>query len=385
MESTKNAEDTDDNDKLTQLQIQFNAFDEILFSVLYVFYKLPRFGHLFQSVEVLITIIQCAGVAYRVFDWPLRGIVDKTILDFFGETWRSDDFLLTMTLVLGILQIAVVFGIFVLAVLSKRGFSVIPLFLKVLQLAVILLTGMFYLPSVNVFLGGFLCFTQIQDNPNTLPKISCNGRETVVLVLGLIFILIDISFTFIIRLFDFAHNHKKGGIYTLQTGFYNIFIMILTSLIQIVGLTARGYPLAVSIVGIVIFSFLAVYPCIFQPFFSVWGNVIWGIAMQICFVVFSMGIFTFFLDQSKTYVIIIEWIVFALLVITLPLINALITYKRGISLWGVREDEETPQPVKLLKGEQRVKLLSQIEMQEKDKSWLQTPVAMIKDSDVTIH
>ncbi|KAA6370218.1 MAG: hypothetical protein EZS28_034255 [Streblomastix strix] len=311
---------------------------------------------MFQSFEILIQVIQCVGVAYRVFDWPLHGIVNQTIVDFFGETQRSNTFLLTMTLIMGILLITVAFSMIILTILVKRGILIHHLILELVHLIVVLITGIFYLPSVNVFLGGLLCYTQIKDDPSTIPKISCNGQQTAIFLIGIVFFLVSFVLTFLIRLFDFAHDHKKGGIFTQQTGFYNIYIMIVTTAIQITGIAFRGGLLVISTFGIVVFLFLAIYPCIFVPFFNVWGNVVWGIAMQICFVPFMMGIFFQFLDQSKSYITIIEWFIFAILIILLPLFNAIITYKRIVSLWAVHADEETPLPFILMHKEQRNKM-----------------------------
>ncbi|KAA6392108.1 MAG: hypothetical protein EZS28_012364 [Streblomastix strix] len=313
---------------------------------------------MFQFFEILIQVVQCVGVAYRVFDWPLHGIVNRTILDFFGETWRSNTFLLTQTLIMGILLIAVIFSMLVLTMLVKRGILVHHLILEIVHLCFVLITGIFYLPTVNVFLGGLLCYTQIKDDPSTIPKISCNGQQTAVFLVGIAFFLVSFVLTFLIRLFDFKHDHKKGGIFTQQTGFYNIYIMIVTTAVQITGIAFRGELLVVSIFGIVVFLFLAIYPCIFVPYFNVWGNVVQGIAMQICFVPFTMGIFFIYLDQSKSYITIIEWLIFAILIMLLPLFNAIITYKRIVSLWAVHADEETPLPFILMHKDQRNKMKS---------------------------
>ncbi|KAA6393288.1 MAG: hypothetical protein EZS28_011185 [Streblomastix strix] len=330
--------------------VRFNAFDEILFSMLYTFHKEPRFSQIFQVLELIIMTIQNLLVAYTRLDWPLRGRAYQLIYDFFSYigftiTWTNNTTLLVMTLIIGIIALIMLIGIIFCTLMNKRGAGVVPIIAKIINIGVILLTGIFFIPSINVFIGSFMCYSTFLDNTRTLPTLTCGGTRIVMLIVGIFFLIILTIFSLILRLFNFDQDHKKGGLFTLQTGlFFTLFLFISESL-SIYGLGLRGYPIAITIIGMVAFMLFALYPLVLQPFFKPIGNAIWGCSLQIVSASYTMGLFTRFLDQNVTWILVIENAQFFIQCIVLGGLNAFFTYKRGRRLWAMREDEQIPSPL----------------------------------------
>lgn len=133
----------------------------------------------------------------------------------FSISHSNDVMLIFLTIAICILTLAILIGVFIFTLLNIRGTSTVPLLGKIINIGIVLITGIFYIPGVNVFISGLQCLTY-NMNPSYLPKINCRSKSfAVIMIFGLIFLVILILFTFIVRMFLFNHNHKKGGIFTL--------------------------------------------------------------------------------------------------------------------------------------------------------------------------
>ncbi|KAA6392852.1 MAG: hypothetical protein EZS28_011617 [Streblomastix strix] len=151
------------------------------------------------------------------------------------------------------------------------------------------------------------------------------------------------ALTIIIRLFIFSHDHKKGGIFTLQTGLFFTILQIGSTVVQIIGLDLRIQKMIIALVGTIIYAAIVLYPLILQLYFNPQGNTIWSLVMTTTFVFYFIGIICTILDTDKVWVLATVWILFIILFILLPILVGYLTYKRGISLWAMREDEEVLQ------------------------------------------
>ncbi|KAA6382622.1 MAG: hypothetical protein EZS28_021851, partial [Streblomastix strix] len=160
------------------------------------------------------------------------------------------------------------------------------------------------------------------------------------LIIGLIFLVVLVPFTFLIRLFIFSHNHKKGGIFSLQTGVYFTELQVVSTILQIIGLLLRTQKLLIAILGTFIYGITVLYTLLLQPYFHPLGNTVWSSLITIVFTCYFIGIPVAVLDTTKVWVTVIVWILFIPAVIGLPILTGWMTYKRGRSLWAVREDED---------------------------------------------
>ncbi|KAA6401035.1 MAG: hypothetical protein EZS28_003444 [Streblomastix strix] len=181
------------------------------------------------------------AVSFRWLNWPLRGPAYKTVNDAFqyvgfSITQLDNTMLFSLTIIMGVLIIALMVGVTICTMLNKRGLTDPPIFSKIVNIGVVLTSGIFYIPCVNVFIGSLMCYTVTKD-PLSAATITCgNVMRHLILGVGLFFLIVVISFTIIIRLFIFSHDHKKGGIFTLQTGLFFTILQIGSTVVQIIGL-----------------------------------------------------------------------------------------------------------------------------------------------------
>lgn len=108
-----------------------------------------------------------------------------------------------MTLIIGIIALIMLIGIIFCTLMNKRGAGVVPIIAKIINIGVILLTGIFFIPSINVFIGSFMCYSTFLDNTRTLPTLTCGGTRIVMLIVGIFFLIILTIFSLILRLFNF--------------------------------------------------------------------------------------------------------------------------------------------------------------------------------------
>ncbi|KAA6386824.1 MAG: hypothetical protein EZS28_017647 [Streblomastix strix] len=281
-------------------------------------------------------------------NWPLHGPAYKTVSENFQYVgfsiiWFDNTMLFAITIIMGVLIIALMVGVTICTLLNKRVLSAPPIFSKIVNIGVVLMSGIFYIPCVNVFIGSLMCYTVAKD-PLSAATITCgNVMRHLILRVGLFFLVVAISFTIIIRLFIFSHDHKKGGIFTLQTGLFFTILQIGSTVVQIIGLDLRIQKMIIALVGTIIYAAIVLYPLILQLYFNPQGNTIWSLVMTTTFVFYFIGIICTILDTDKVWVLATVWILFIILFILLPILVGYLTYKRGISLWAMREDQEVPQ------------------------------------------
>ncbi|KAA6367840.1 MAG: hypothetical protein EZS28_036633, partial [Streblomastix strix] len=325
--------------------IRFNAFDEVLFAMLYTFHKEPRLGQLFYIFEACIIAFQNMAVSFRRLDWPLQKDVLELLNDVFryvgfSIVWKNETLLIMLTIILGVITLALLVGVVICTMLNKKGSTAVPIFAKIINIGVVMLSGIFYTPCVNVFIGSLQCYTVTSD-PASAATIGCGtAMRLLFLIIGLIFLVVLVPFTFLIRLFIFSHNHKKGGIFSLQTGVYFTVLQIVSTILQIIGLLLRTQKLLIAILGTFIYGITILYTLLLQPYFHPLGNTVWSSLNTIVFTCYFIGIPVAVLDTSKVWVTVIVWILFIPAVIGLPILAGWMTYKRGRSLWAVREDED---------------------------------------------
>ncbi|KAA6403016.1 MAG: hypothetical protein EZS28_001459 [Streblomastix strix] len=325
--------------------IRFNAIDEVLFAMLYTFHKEPRNGQFFYVFEACIVAFQSMAVSFRRLGWPLRSDILEIINDIFryigfSIAWRSEILLILLTIVLGVLTLVLMVGVAICTMLNKRGSTAVPVFAKIINVGVVMLSGIFYTPCVSVFIGSTQCYT-ITSDPESAATISCGtAMRLLFLIIGLLFLVILVPFTFLIRLFIFSHNHKKEGIFTMQTGVFFTVLQIGSTLMQIIGLVLRTEKLIIALMGTFVYGITVLYLLILQPYFHPLGNTVWSSLITIVFTCYFIGIPVSILDTSKIWVIVIVWSLFIPAVIGLPILIGWMTYKRGRSLWAVREDED---------------------------------------------
>ncbi|KAA6381854.1 MAG: hypothetical protein EZS28_022620 [Streblomastix strix] len=257
-----------------------------------------RLGPNFQLLEVIITVLQCIAITFQRNDWPMSGQFYQIFEDVFrwltfSISWNSISFMIVMLILYGAFAVGVIVVIIICVLINKKGTMQISIIGSVLNIIVSLLTEIFYLPAVNVFFCSFNCIVKAGQSYFIVTKKCYNSFDKILLVFGMFLFVIYFVFTFLMRLFIFELEAKKG---------------ILTTLLPIVGIILRSQQAAIAGIGIAISFLLTIHPIGLQPYFSPLGNTIWASAMMI-------GI---------------------------PLIIGLLTYKRARSLWAVREDEEIP-------------------------------------------
>ncbi|KAA6353073.1 MAG: hypothetical protein EZS28_051400, partial [Streblomastix strix] len=215
---------------------KFNQFDEILFTFLLTFYKERRLGPIFQLLELIITVLQCIAVTFQRNDWPMSGQFYQIFEDVFrwltfSISWNNLTFMLVMTILFGAFAVGVIVVIIICVLINKKGTMQIPIIGSVLNIIVSLLTGIFYLPAVNVFFGSFNCIGKAGTSSFTT-GINCEGSEDLILLIfGMLLFVFYFCFTFMIRLFIYQLEAKKGGPFTLQTGVYPCIVQVLTTLL----------------------------------------------------------------------------------------------------------------------------------------------------------
>ncbi|KAA6368262.1 MAG: hypothetical protein EZS28_036211 [Streblomastix strix] len=75
---------TDSSTQSGMSLIRFNAFEEMLFTVLYMFHKEKRFPMFFWLMILIISTLNGIGISFRYHDWPIGGQAHKLIGDFFS-------------------------------------------------------------------------------------------------------------------------------------------------------------------------------------------------------------------------------------------------------------------------------------------------------------
>ncbi|KAA6383564.1 MAG: hypothetical protein EZS28_020907 [Streblomastix strix] len=275
--------------------IRFNAFDEE-----------PRLGQLFYIFEACVIAFQNMAVSFRRLNWPLPSNILELINDVFryvgfSIVWSNEMLLVLVTIVLGVITVILMVGVVICTILNEKGSSAVPILAKIINIAVVMLSGIFYTPCVSVFIGSTQCYTVTSD-PLSIPTIGCGTTmRHLMLVIGLIFLIVLVPFTLLIRLFIFSHNHKKEGIFTLQTGAFFTLLLIGSTLMQIIGLILRTQKLLIAILGTIIYGITVLYTLLLQPYFHPLGNTIWSSLITIVFICYFIGIPVAILDTSQIW------------------------------------------------------------------------------------
>ncbi|KAA6379283.1 MAG: hypothetical protein EZS28_025191, partial [Streblomastix strix] len=210
-----------------------------------------RLGPAFQRLEVILTVIQCIAVTFQRNNWPMSGKFYQIFEDVFrwltlSISGNSNTFLITLTIIYGIFALVVIVGVVVCILINNQGTIQINIIGKVLNIIVSLLTGIFYLPAVNVFFGSFSCIGKAGTSSFTI-GINCEGSiDEILLIFGMVLFIFYLCFTFMIRLFIIQTDAKKGGPFTLQTGVYPCIVQVLTTLLPIVGIILRSQQAAIA-------------------------------------------------------------------------------------------------------------------------------------------
>ncbi|KAA6358510.1 MAG: hypothetical protein EZS28_045963 [Streblomastix strix] len=243
---------------------KFNQFDEILFTFLLTFYKERRLGPIFQLLELIICVLQCIAITFQRNDWPMSGQFYQIFEDVFrwltfSISWNNLTFIIVMTILFGAFTIGVIILIIICILINKKGTMQIPIIGSVLNIIVSLLTGIFYLPAVNVFFGSFNCIGKAGTSAFQVSMKCTNSVDLILLIFGMILFVFYFCFTLLMRLFIFEDEAKKGGPFALQTGVYPCMVLVLTTLLPIVGIILRSQQAAIAGIGIAISFLLTIY------------------------------------------------------------------------------------------------------------------------------
>ncbi|KAA6355271.1 MAG: hypothetical protein EZS28_049202, partial [Streblomastix strix] len=303
----------------------------------------------FWIFNLLVNTINYIGMTVRWHDWPISNKIYPTILDFFGYidftiSWKSDGFLLGMNIVFCVLQLIAMVGI-VISTLLNRTERNIAVFSFMVNLIGQLMAYPFYQPGINAFIGGYQCFGIIEGNAHTTVTIDCNKSYRLILtIICTVMMAMYLLVCGMIRLFIFAHNLKKGGIWTTQVGIFQFAQFVLITIYMFVSLLLRAYPLVTAILGLVFFTLLLLIPMFYRNFQHPRGNAVQGCAMSVVVVFYIMAvIFEATGSDKPIWLQVILWIVFGILQLTIPLLVYQLTYKMSVNEWAMRQGEVVPE------------------------------------------
>jgi hypothetical protein len=97
-------------------------------------------------------------VSFRRIAWPLPDKAFAMIVDVFRYVtftiaYRNDMMMTMLTIVLGVITLALLTGVIICTLLNQHGSTAIPIFAKIVNIGVVLLSGIFYIPAISVFIG----------------------------------------------------------------------------------------------------------------------------------------------------------------------------------------------------------------------------------------
>lgn len=276
----------------------------------------------------------------------------------FSVSWRSDAFLLVLVSICAPFLIVDIVLLVVVSVLIKREQPIVRQISYFASLAAYFITEMFYIPFTLTFVGGLLCW----GNGDKF-GISCgSGTRTAINIVGLIAFAIHFVVSFIIRLFVYNCDWKKGGFFTTQSGLYSATMMFFMTLVSFLFIFLNGSVVIPTVVGMIIFLFLAGLAVIVQPFFNPWGNVFWAAGWTAVAVTYLFGLITSVADMSvsgtKVFAQVLFWIAFAASFVGFPFLVGFFTLKLAKREWAMRPGEAIPRPYQ--KKEQMTVLSSNV-------------------------
>ncbi|KAH7819913.1 uncharacterized protein MONOS_15734 [Monocercomonoides exilis] len=324
--------------------VKFDGIDHALFSLLYTLHREPRFPQIYWIICILFTIIQCVGLSVYFNKWPLAESFRRGVIEFFGYlnfsiSWTNSVFSLVMTIICSVFVLCSVISVVLSSILNKRENSKFAWVSSVANYLTTLVSFLFYLPCLNTFAGNFLCVGTGKD----FAEMDCERAERMAMTIISAFLaLILIVYGFVVRLFLFQQNTKKGDIFACQTGIYNTLVLVLTSVMTIISVFLSGTPIVIPIVGAVCSFILFIVSFFVQPFFHPSGNALWSASWALTFWMFVMGIVAEVIDTEVTWHNVVFWIVCALGALGVPALFGLLCMKRAKSMWAMRPGESIP-------------------------------------------
>ncbi|KAA6366848.1 MAG: hypothetical protein EZS28_037625, partial [Streblomastix strix] len=302
--------------------------------------------------NLIMNSINCIGITIRWHNWPIGGIVRQRVLDFFAYTdfsysWISNNFLLVLNIVVFVLMITVIIGVIFVTLFTNQGSSVLPGITKLVNLCIMLWTNLFYIPFVNCLSGHFLCVGVKKENPDPdmVVTLDCtDSTQIVLMIICAVFLILHFIVTGFSRFFLFTHDMKKGDIWTTQSGMFYLFHMIVSTIVIIISIFLRKYPIVTAIIGFLLFSILILYPLLIKPYFYAHGNAFYSLTLAVISICFLMGLLSEIAgNDKKAWVIALLWIFFVFAVISAPIgiyFLSLFLNKRD---WAMQpEDEDIP-------------------------------------------
>ncbi|KAA6374249.1 MAG: hypothetical protein EZS28_030224, partial [Streblomastix strix] len=233
----------------------------------------------------------------------------------------------------------------VISTLLNKAEKNIPFFSFTVNLVGQLMAYPFFQPVINAFIGGYQCFGIVEGNPHTAVTIDCNKSYRLILtIICTVMMAMYLIVCGIIRLFIFAHNLKKGGLWTTQIGIFQFAQFVLVTIYMLVSLLLRAYPLVTAILGLVFFILLLLIPMFIRNFYHARGNAVQACTMAVVVVCYIMGVvFEICGSYKPIWLIVILWIVFGILQLTIPFLIYQLTYKMCVNEWAMHEGEIVPE------------------------------------------
>ncbi|KAK2950937.1 hypothetical protein BLNAU_14127 [Blattamonas nauphoetae] len=323
--------------------IRFNPVDDILFSTLYTLHTTPQMSNFFYFVWLALTIFQLGGIAVVWGNFPFHEkiiTVGHGIFQYldFSISWSHEVFLFTMTILLTLFALTTVILIIISTVLIKTDRTVPDKLASLVQMCGMLCAYPFFIPALNVFLGGIHCKT----SPGHV-GMSCESPFAMVsLIFGAIMVVLHVFFSFLIRFFVFPFNARKGGMFASQSGLFMTLCLVESTALPLLTLFLKDYAQYLCIAGFAMSAGLALYATFLLPFHNANANALVG-AVQCAIASFHLfGTIWSFLGTGVTWLNAVLWVCWGLSFVGFPILAFVGIRKYGRSKWAIRPGEPIP-------------------------------------------
>ncbi|KAK2958295.1 hypothetical protein BLNAU_6782 [Blattamonas nauphoetae] len=214
---------------------------------------------------------------YSIFQYDISFYPSFELTRFldFTVSWTSSIVHLVFFLIVLVLFLALVVGIVVLAVLSRKE-KQIPkkLHLVVCYVSELVFTVL-YLPIINTFAGALLMFTK-----STPPHFNCvqtsTGGQVALLIFGIAGLVGMLFFGLIYHTFRFDHDIMKCDFFTTLNNTMVAFLHLASAALSVASVFLLTQPLILCIVCAIVYLAFTMLFMFFQPFFSWKGNSIYA-------------------------------------------------------------------------------------------------------------
>ncbi|KAA6375112.1 MAG: hypothetical protein EZS28_029361 [Streblomastix strix] len=232
-------------------------------------------------------MVQCIGQSFRMHNWPLGSIEMETIQFFgyldFSMAWSSQQFLMIMIILCSTLVLFNPIALSIASLIKNPEFPPIRVFTHIASRTSLIISHFFYIPFLNTLLGSIFCVIKSNQQPsNSIPPL--NNHSSIIAGVG-------------IAIFSFS-----GLIFFLVQPYYH----------------AVGNGIVVGSFGAVTVTYL------FGLISSISQNRYEG------------------LQGMPIYAVILIWLFWGILFISIPTLVFCATVKYAKFLWAMRNGEIVP-------------------------------------------